>query len=158
MVSLKTSLFYDDFLIGDTYESKSRTITQSDVDAFTALTSDHNPIHANEKIMKSHPLGKPVVHGMLVASIGIGLIAQLKLTHGTLVAMVEQEIRYKNPIYVGDTVHAKMEVIDKRETRSPSRGIIKYRFDIITDQNVTVVVGQNTNLVFTKKHPTIYGE
>lgn len=146
----KDGLYYEEFVIGATFTTSSHVISSQDVSTFSKLTTDQNPIHQDVVAMTHHPLGKPIVHGMLVASIGVGLISHLGLTKGTLVAMLEQEIRYKSPVYVGDTVHGKMEVIDKRETKHPSRGIVSYRYEILNDAGVVVVEGKNTNMVFLK--------
>ncbi|MBN2717996.1 MAG: MaoC family dehydratase N-terminal domain-containing protein [Deltaproteobacteria bacterium] len=143
-------LYYEDFSVGCGFVSAARVIAPADVETFSRLTRDANPIHTDAAHMSTHPLGRPVVHGMLVAALGVGLIAELGLTRGTLVAMLAQHIEYKSPVYVGDTVHVKMEVIDKRDTRHPSRGIVTYRYEIMNDANVIAVVGTNTNMVFRK--------
>ncbi|MBN2341181.1 MAG: MaoC family dehydratase N-terminal domain-containing protein [Deltaproteobacteria bacterium] len=150
MTDESTGLFYEEFSIGATYTTPARTISQSDVDTFSSISADRNPIHHQPDAMAGHPFERPIVHGMLVVSTGVGLISALGLNHGTLVAMLEQNIRYKKPVYVGDTVHAHMEVIDKRETSHPQRGIVTYRFEIRNHASDVVVEGRNTNMVFRK--------
>lgn len=143
-------LFFEDFSVGGEYSTRTKTIRQVDVAAFSELTMDRNPLHTDSAKMQNHPFGKPVVHGMLVASVGVGLISEMGLTRGTLVAMLEQKMVYKKPVYVGDTVHVKMEVIDKRETRDPMRGIVTYQYQVLNDSGVVAVEGTNTNMVFRK--------
>ncbi|MBN2528376.1 MAG: MaoC family dehydratase N-terminal domain-containing protein [Deltaproteobacteria bacterium] len=148
--SLSVGLYYEDYIINGVYITTSRNIGHVDVEAFSRLTLDVNPLHVDPVEMKQHPYKKPVVHGMLVASIAVGLISCLGLTRKTLVAMLDQRIVYKKPVYVGDTVHVKMEVIDKRETGNPTRGIVVYRYEVLNEAGVVVVEGTNTNMVFRK--------
>ena len=165
MALAKHGLYFEDFSIGGGFVSRSKAIDAADVATFSSLTMDTNPIHTDAAHMTLHPLEKPVVHGMLVASVGVGLISQMGLTRGTLVAMLEQKMVYRTPVYVGEAVHVKMEVIDKRETRNPERGIVTYRYEILNEANVVAVEGTNTNMVFRKniqdvlkQHPNDNGD
>jgi len=143
-------LFFEDFSIGAGLVTGTRQIDEADVAAFSRLTRDTNPIHRDAAAMKAHPFGKPVVHGMLAVSIGVGMISAVGLNRGTLVAMLSQEITYRHPLFIGDTVHVRMEVIDKRETRNPMRGIVSYRFEVLNASDIVVVEGLNKNMVFRK--------
>ena len=145
-----SGLFFEDFSIGAGLVTRPRTIDAADVAAFSTLTRDANPIHSDPAVMKAHPFGRPVVHGMLAASLGVGMISAVGLNRGTLVAMLSQEITYRHPLFVGDAIRVKMEVTDKRETRNPMRGIIAYRFEVVNAADVIAVEGINTNMVFRK--------
>jgi acyl dehydratase len=82
----------------------TRTISQSDVHAFADLSGDHNPIHVDAEFAASTPFGKPIAHGMLVASLFSKLLAQEIPGEGTV--YLEQSIRFLAPVFVGDTVTA----------------------------------------------------
>jgi 3-hydroxybutyryl-CoA dehydratase len=151
-------LYFEDFSVGAGLITAPRQIDEADVTAFSQLTRDTNPIHNDARAMKAHPFGKPVVHGMLAVSIGVGMISAVGLNRGTLVAMLSQEINYRHPLFVGDTVHVRMEVIDKRETRSPMRGIVLYRFEVLNASDIVVVEGFNRNMVFRRNTRNRNGE
>lgn len=133
--------YYEEFECGQLFTTGARTITETDVVNFAGISGDFNPLHTNDVYMQTHPLGGRIAHGMLVAAVGTGLTSQLGLSRGTMVALLEQTLCYKAPIYFGDTIHVDMEVIDKLDTKSPEQGIIVYRWDIVNQNNVKVIEG-----------------
>ena len=56
-------LYYEDFEVGDEWETPGRAITQDDVRAFAELTGDFNPIHLNPEYAATTPFGKTIAHG-----------------------------------------------------------------------------------------------
>jgi len=58
---------------------------------------------------------------------------------GTTIALLEQNIKYKNPVKFGDTVHLRMEVTEKRETSKPDRGIVILAAQMLNQRDEVVV-------------------
>ena len=82
---------------GDTF-TLTRTFTEQDVSAFTAVTRDHNPIHFHESFVKSKGLDARVCHGLLVG----GMITEIGGQIGWLASGMS--FRFKKPVYLNDTV------------------------------------------------------
>ncbi len=120
----KIGLKFSEFNVGDSYVSQARTITESDVVTFAGLSGDYNPLHTDMEFGKTTPFGERIAHGMLVASIATGMANWTGVFKGTTIALLEQVIRYKGAVKFGDTVHLELEVLEKKETSKPNRGIV----------------------------------
>jgi acyl dehydratase len=70
------------------------------------------------------PFGERIAHGMLTVAICTGLANMTGLMKGTTIALLEQNIKYTGAVKFGDTVRLQMEVIEKRETSKPDRGVV----------------------------------
>ncbi len=84
----------------------TRTWTAADVAAFAELTHDTNPLHSDDDFTAKARFGKPVVHGMLYASM-FGAIVGRRCPGAVYLS---QTLRFRKPVYVGDTLTAEIEV------------------------------------------------
>jgi acyl dehydratase len=132
-------LTYEAFEPGAIYETQARTITEADVAAFAGLSGDFNPIHVDAESAKNSPFGERIAHGMLTVAISTGLANLTGLMEGTTIALMEQNIKYKAAVKFGDTIRLHMEVIEKRETSKPDRGIVKLAARILNQRDELVV-------------------
>ncbi len=142
--------YYDEFNIGDVFTSPTRTITEFDLIQFAGNTGDNNPLHTDEEAAKKTIFGTRIAHGMLGASIGIGLWCRLGLMDGSALAFLGTNWDFKNAIKIGDTIHSVITVGEKRETKTPGRGIITLDFEIKNQKGEVCQVGQMKLMVGTK--------
>jgi len=100
---------FEDIQVGDK-ATFSKTMTDSDIFAFSAITGDFNPIHVNVEFAKESIFKQRVVHGMLTA----GLVDQT-LTHigGAGNIHLSQFVKFLAPVHIGDTVTVISEVVSK---------------------------------------------
>jgi acyl dehydratase len=49
------------------------------------------------------------------------------------------EVRVVAPVLEGDTIRVEVEVVDKRETRKPDRGIVTYRHRVVNQRDEVVL-------------------
>ncbi len=97
--------------VGDS-ESVTVTITDEMVRAFAALSGDDNPVHLNDEFAAKTRFGKRIAHGMLLGAL-LSRVAGTKIPGpGTIV--ISQDIRYKEPCYIGDTVTAEIKILHVR--------------------------------------------
>src|SRR3990170_4615863 len=68
--------YFEEWEVGDEFETGRRTVTEADIVIFAGLSGDYNPLHTNEEFAKKGVFGTRVAHGFLVHSISIGLINQ----------------------------------------------------------------------------------
>lgn len=108
------SLTYGDISIGDSAEV-SRTISESDVYLYAGITGDMNPAHLNKEYAATTVFKQRIAHGMLVC----GLISNVLGNHlpGNGTIYVSQSLRFLAPVYFGDTVTARVEVIEKKDEK-----------------------------------------
>ena len=132
-------LTYEEFEIGATYNTQARTVTEADVVSFAGLSGDFNPLHTDAETAKNSPFGERIAHGMLTVAISTGMANLTGLMEGTTIALMEQNIKYVAAVKFGDTVHLQMEVIEKRETSKPDRGVVKLAARVFNQRDELVV-------------------
>ena len=88
--------------------SYSQTITDADIKAFAGLSGDHNPVHVSETYAHESRFGKRIAHGLMSASFFSALFGMRLPGPGCL--YVSQELKFKRPVYIDDTVTAHVEV------------------------------------------------
>jgi len=132
-------LTFDEFNIGDRYESQGRTITEADVVAFAGLSGDFNPLHTDATFAAATPFGERIAHGMLVMAIATGMANWTGVFEGTTLALMEQVIRYKGAVKFGDTVHLQLEVLEKKESSKPNKGVVKFAARMLNQDDGLVV-------------------
>lgn len=97
-------------------ESYSQTITDADVKDFSGISGDKNPVHMDEVYAKESRFGKRIAHGMLSSSFFSALFGTKLPGQGCV--YVAQSLKFRKPVYIGDTVTATVEVtsidIDRR--------------------------------------------
>lgn len=140
-------LTFDEFTPGAIYRSQGRTITEADVVAFAGLSGDFNPLHTNAEFGKSTPFGERIAHGMLTVAMGTGMAQWTGIFEGTTLALMEQVIRYKSVARFGDTVHLELEVLEKKPTSKPDRGIVRFAARMLNQRDEVVVDGEWTLLM-----------
>ncbi len=143
---MATGLTFEQFEIGDRYESQGRTVTEADVVAFAGLSGDFNPLHTNAEFGKTTPFGERIAHGMLIMAIATGMAQWTGIFEGTTIALMEQLIRYKGAVKFGDTVHLQLEVLEKKPTSKPGRGIVRFAARMI-NQNDQITVDSEWTLM-----------
>ncbi|GBD02873.1 Mesaconyl-CoA hydratase [bacterium HR19] len=135
------SNFFEDFEVGDVIEhSRGRTVTEMDNVMFTLLTMNTASIHFNEDMMKKGKglFPERVVYGGLVTSIVVGLTSE-DISENAICDIGYYNARHINPVFHGDTLYARSEVIEKRDSDRPDAGIVKFKIIGINQKGETVV-------------------
>lgn len=102
--------YFEDISVGDRNTTPTRTITETDIVNFAALSGDWFPLHTDAEYAAKTMYGERVAHGMLVLSIVTGLIT---LKPGAVQAFHGIEgLRFRRPTRLGDTIHAETEVLE----------------------------------------------
>src|SRR5436190_23067015 len=120
--------FYEDFEVGDMYEHPlGRTILAADNTWFTLLTMNTNPIHFDAHYASQTEFGKPLVDSCLTLAIVTGQ-SVTDLTQNALANLGWDEVRMPRPVFEGDTIYARSEVLERRESKSrPHAGIVRVK-------------------------------
>lgn len=104
-----------DIAIGDT-ASFAKTMSETDVYLFAGIIGDLNPLHVNEQYARQTRFGGRIVHGTLTASLVSSVLGMMLPGLGTILLELKQ--RFKRPVYIGDTITATVEAVEKHEDRN----------------------------------------
>ena len=88
----------------------AKTVTEADVVLFAGVTGDFNPVHVDAEAAAKSRFGARIAHGMLSAGLVSAVIA-MKLPGAGSIYMT-QSLRFTRPVMIGDTVTARVEVIE----------------------------------------------
>jgi len=140
--------YFEDFQVGQRFTTPARTVTEADVVNFAGVSGDFNPIHTDAEFAKGTPFGERIAHGLLVLAMLTGLRQRTGHFEGTLIAWLEiRSYRFLKPVLIGDTVHGETEILEKRETSRPDRGILVQRVRVLNQRGEVVQEGEFVTLV-----------
>ncbi len=145
--------FFDEFVEGEEYITPSRTMTETDVVMFAAMSGDYNELHTSETFGKGNQFGRRIGHGLLGLAVSHGLFFRLGLVEGTAIAFLGIESwKFEAPFFLGDTIRVKVKVAEKKASRSkPDRGVVKFFFQIVNQNNQILQSGYKTIMIQRKQ-------
>jgi acyl dehydratase len=126
--------------VGDAAEIR-KTIADEDVRAFAELTGDHNPVHLDEEYAARTRFGRRIAHGMLGASLISAVLANELPGRGTV--YLSQTLKFTAPVFLGDTVTARVVVKHVREDKP----VVTLETFCTNDRGERVVEGEAVVLV-----------
>jgi len=136
-------LYLEDLEAGQSFVSPGRTITEADVVSFAAWTNDNNQVHTDVEFAKATRYGQRIVHGMLGASLCLGLIARTGVFEGSAVALLGiDQWRFTAPIFIGDTVTCTVDILSTRLTSKGDFGIVERQVTLRNQRDETVQAGR----------------
>jgi 3-hydroxybutyryl-CoA dehydratase len=145
-MQFKNGYTYDEIAIGDT-GAFAKTITESDIHAFSAITGDFNEAHVDEHYMQTSALGQKmkgrIAQGMLTAGLFSTLVGERIPGKGAL--YVSQTCNFKLPVKIGDTITATCEVVEKmgkRRIRMHTR-CVNQRGEIVVEGEAVVIAAKH---------------
>lgn len=143
-------IYWDDLAEGTRYESPSRTITEADVVAFAGLTGDYNRLHVDAEYSRGTQFGQRLAHGLLVASVSVGLVTRAipsQRLEPAMLGLLENRLRFPAPTFMGDTIHVEVVVTRLRPTQRPDRGIAVFSRRTLNQRAELVVDSESTLLI-----------
>lgn len=118
------------------FEKVSKTISETDVYLFAGISGDFNPVHVNKIEAEESLFGKQIAHGILAGSLLSNVIGMKLPGPGTI--YMEQDLKFKKPVYIGDTLTAYAEIA---EIINESKNILKLSTWIVNQCNENVIEG-----------------
>ncbi|CAI8846199.1 Acyl dehydratase [Pseudomonas sp. IT-P74] len=138
-VSLEAGIYCDDLPVGTRFQSKKRTVTETDLVSFVNLTWLTEELFTNTDPADRAGMGISgrVVPGGLVYTFAEGLVAPSFQSSG--MAFLNADLDMRGPTFVGDTLHVQCEVIEQRISTRPNRGLVRTRNDVVNQRGETVL-------------------
>ena len=148
--------FYEDFEVDDVFRSRlGRTITETDNIWFTCLTMNTNQMHFNVPYSESTRFKQPLVNSAFTLALVTGLTVPDTSENATA-NLAWTDIKLPKPVFVGDTLWAESEILDKRESRSnPNVGIISMRSRGVNQRGEVVIEYKRTFMVYKRDAPEV---
>jgi len=133
-------LYFEDFIPERIIKTHSRTITEADLVNFMTLCGFFESLFMDQGyVEKETNFGKPIVPGALSFSYAEGLTILSGILHHTGMAFLGLEMQILKPVFVGDTIGVEIEVVEKRETQKPDRGIVTFRHRVLNQKQEVVM-------------------
>jgi acyl dehydratase len=141
--------FFEDFSVGDVYEHPlGRTITTADNIWFTLLTQNTAPIHFDHHYASKTEFKKPLVNSCLTLSVVTGQ-SVTDVSQNVMANLGWEEVRLPNPVFEGDTVYSRSEVLEIRESRSRKNvGIVTVRTTGVNQDGTEVIGFKRTAMIY----------
>src|SRR4030066_782488 len=134
------SKYWEDFNIGEEVITPSITITEAHLVNWAGLTMDFYPLHMDEEYAKKTVFKGRIAHGPLTFALAIGLVYRTGIYGYSILAWLGVEnMKIPAPVRIGDTIRVHAKVTEKLETKNPSKGVIKFLWDIKNQRDETVM-------------------
>ena len=148
-----TGRFFEDFSVGDIYEhALGRTVTTTDNLWFTLLTQNTAPIHFDHHYAAQTSFGKPLVDSTFTLALVTGQSVS-DVSQNVFANLGWDEVRLPHPVFEGDTIYSRSEVLEARPSRSrPEVGIVSVRTTGFNQDGVVVISFKRTLLVYKRGH------
>jgi itaconyl-CoA hydratase len=145
--------FFEDFEVGDVYEhALGRTVTTTDNMWFTLLTQNTAPIHVDHAYAAKTEFGKPLVDSTFTVALVTGQSVS-DVSQNVFANLGWDEVRLPAPVFEGDTIYSRSEVLEKRESRSrPGVGIVKVKTTGFNQDGTVVIAFRRTVMVYKWDH------
>lgn len=133
-------LWFEDVVIGESYATRSRMISEADIRAFCELTGDHHPLHTDAEYARSKGFPGVIAHGLFCLALMEGLKTETGLyEHTSIASLGWTEVAFRCPVVAGDEVQVEFTFAAKRVSSRGDRGVVTETIRLV-DQSGRVVV------------------
>ena len=148
-----TGRVYEDFEVGDVYQHPlGRTVLPVDNSWLTLLCQNVNPIHFDHYYAAQTEFGRPLVDSTFTLALVTGQ-STIDLSLNVMANLGWDEVRLPNPLFEGDTVYSRSEVLEKRESKSrPNVGIVRVKTIGFKQDGLIVIEFFRTFMVYKRGH------
>ena len=138
----------DDLTVGLTFSGELVTLSPEHFSGFAALTGDKHPIHYDAAFAATTQFKRPVAHGLLLTSLtALGATPFSTALENAMVALVEQQMRFLHPAFVGDVVTPHFEVISNKQLADGRRAIVELAVRLSNQDGAHILEGRHVYLL-----------
>lgn len=137
---------FDQLEPGDWYETAGVTVTETHIVGFAGLTGDLFDVHMDDQFARDAGFPGRIAHGLLGLAMADGLKTRCAVRLLGL-ATLGWNWSFRAPLLPGDRIHARLQVVSKRETRKPGRGIVTFGMQVLNQRGETIQDGETQLLM-----------
>ncbi|MFI5798681.1 MaoC family dehydratase [Streptomyces sp. NPDC051677] len=132
--------YFDDLGVGDQEITRARTVTETDVVNWCALTGDWFVMHSDKEFAERSVFGQRLVPGLMLVAFcgGLGVPPDAE---AIMANYGSDRIRYPRPTFIGDTVHCEIEVAELTP-RDDRTGLVAFDWRMLNQKDELVMVCQ----------------
>ena len=147
-------LYFEEFTVGMEFKHPlTRTITEMDNVLFCAMTHNPQPLHLDEEFAKTTEYGQRIVNSLFTLGLVIGVTVGDTTLGTTLGNLGMTDIRFKNPVFHGDTIRSVTRIKEVRESKSrPTAGLVVFEHYGYNQRDQEITYCVRTGLM--RKRPT----
>jgi acyl dehydratase len=145
-------LYFEEFEPGQVIDHITRrTVTETDNVLFSSLTLNLAPLHLDAEYSKGTIYGQRLVNSLFILGLVSGITVPETTQGTTLGNLGFNEVKFPKPVFHGDTIHVRTEIVDKRESKSrDDSGIVTFRHLGINQRDEVVCDAVRVGLMLTK--------
>ena len=143
------SRFFEDYDPGATRETLGRTITETDIVMHAGQTGDFYPHHMDEEWCRTQSFGHRIAHGTLIFSVAVGMTAGE--VNPEAFSYGYDRLRFVRPVFIGDTIHVRVTIGDKRDSKRPGTGIVVELCEVLNQRAEVVLACEHLLMVQRRK-------
>ena len=142
-------LYFEEFEEGQVFEHAiSRTVTEMDNVLFSTLTMNPQPLHLDEEFAKHTEFGQRLVNSLFILGLVSGITVPDTTQGTTLGNLGFEQVTFPKPVFHGDTIRVRTEIVSKRESKSrDDSGIVFFRHYGINQRDEIVCDAQRAGLM-----------
>lgn len=145
-------MHWEEFEVGKRYPTYGRTVTEGDLSLFCAFVGYHVPLFIDEEYAKKTPYGGRIAPSSFTMSVSTAMTESL-FRNTVIAIMAVERGRFLGPVRAGDTIRTEVEVLSKRESKNPSRGVVVFRDHALNQRGEIVFEIDKTTLIKRRSIP-----
>jgi itaconyl-CoA hydratase len=145
--------FFEDFEVGDVYEHPlGRTVLPVDNSWFTLLTQNTADLHFDAHYAAQTEWGRPLVDSTFTLALVTGQ-SVTDVSQNVMANLGWDEVRLPNPVFEGDTIYSRSEVLEARESQSRENvGVVRVKTTGLNHEGTVVITFERTLLVYKRDY------
>lgn len=148
---MSEQIWFEDFEPGMVLESPPRRITVEDIDRYAALTGEDHPVHMDEEFARAAGFRGRIAHGLFALALVEGLKARMGGFDRSVIASLGwDKVRFLAPLEPGDEVRLRLELVEKRPSSKPGRGVATERGSLVKADGTVVVTGDHAIILLNR--------
>lgn len=147
--------YFEQFVVGEAYETLGRTITETDFVVHAGHTGDFFPHHMDAEWCRTQKFGQRIAHGTLVLSVAAGMTA--RQINPVAFSYGYDRVRFIKPVHIGDTVHVEAMTTGLRpDPKRSDRGFVDEECKVLNQRQDAVLVF--THVYSVQRRPEAAGQ
>ena len=141
-------LFADDLAVGLSFQGETITLSLEHVSGFSRLTGDKHPIHYDPAFAATTTFRRPLAHGLLLTAFtALGATTCSESLEDGMIALIEQQMRFLRPAFVGDVLTPEFSIISNKPTSRGQSCVVELGVVLVNQAGEQILNGRHVYLI-----------